>query len=266
MRFIHKTATATCSRWVSLALLVLALAGCKVESYPDPNDPQTAGERQADVILTALNEEYASLARRAERNEIDPAMVTPLLAEEARELADKIDASNITADNAFKFGQIYRTAEMWPQAQAQYEAAVQHAKETGNQDRLVNDRLQLARVLAHQGKVEEAIRIARESFEAPPGDKGAILPAVLYEIVPPARGHGKDSELGSLLQDAIAQHMLVVVDPTTIPGQAFAAAKPSHIRRAWDAAISLYVSADDEPKARAAIAEAENMLGSFARI
>jgi hypothetical protein len=105
------------------------------------------------------------------------------------------------------------------------------------------------------GQLPDAFKTARQAFNAAPEASAPILPAVLLEMVPAARGKGHDEELAELLEEAIGKHMATVVDPGTVAGVAFLAARPHHVRNAWRTIIEIY-----------AIRRSEEMLSDMRRL
>jgi hypothetical protein len=67
------------------------------------------------------------------------------------------------------------------------------------------------------------------------------------------------------LEDAIAIHERTVVDPETVEGMAFLAARPHHIRNAYALAIRLYEAGGREDLAEAARLRAASFLRSIGR-
>ncbi len=220
----------------SLLLGCLVLAGCRLGEIPDPNDPDQIHSVDLKMIQATLSDDYANLFSRQVKGEITEAQVHDLLVAEAKKYAAAIDVTQIDPDQAWQFGEILRTAEDWKKGAEVYKIATAAPVTV---DRKVNDTLRYAQCLAHLGKVPEAIKLTRSVFNVRPEDKGPILPAVLYEIVPPAEKSGHARELAQLLVDACREHLAVRVDVETMPGRAFLTARFTHIRRAADEALRL---------------------------
>ena len=218
------------------------LAGCRGGQLPDPNDPRQ-GKLSADTInrqMRALNE---GLAPRRFRGEITDEQWKELLARGAQELLQDTELDTVSPDEAWLYAEVLRTARQWKEAEPVLRVAVKHAKLTKNEDRRVNDSLRLAQALAEQGKVDEAIKVARSTFDVRPRDAVPVMMGTLYEIIPAARGKGKDVQLARLLQDAIAVHERAEVDPNTESGKLFLMARDRHIRQAWSTVVELYSDA-----------------------
>ena len=225
------------------------MAGCRFGTLPDPNDPREVGLMQAQVIRNRLKGLSDMLNARQAKGEITDLQTKEIIARHAQELVDTIDLNKVPASQAWEYGDIFLTAKQWPTAERILRVAVQKAP---SEDRRVNDTLRMAWAQAEQGKVKESIATARQVFDTDDANAGPILPAVLLQIVPAARGKGHDIQLGKLLEDAIAQHERVIVKPDTQAGLDFLLAKPFHIRDAWQRAAQLYQGAGAEELARRA--------------
>ncbi len=249
--------------WLSCLALALAAAGCQTGQLPDPN---------AEEGTLGLHPEYMKENLAALRRSLDQRVMNGLMTEEQRdevlerelkEMIDNIPITNIPPKKAWHYGDLFRDAGDWEDAYMCYDIARKSAE---SEDRRVNDNLRFAQSAGALGKVDEAIEAARSVFDAPPQDKAPILPAILYEVVPAAKGKGKDAELAKLLEEAIQQHQQVVVDAASQPGKDFLMAKPRHIELAWNSAIDLYQEAGDEAEARAAVRRAEEMKKNSASV
>lgn len=223
------------------------LIGCKIQHPPDPNDPANASLVEPEAIQNALRGVYESLDDRVRTKELTQYQLRDELRARAREFAKYLDLGSADPADAWRLGDIYRTAELWDKASEAFRAAV---KVAATPDRRVNDTLRLAQCEAKLGRPKEAVELARSVFDTPPGDKGAILPASLLEIAPAAMGKGADVPLADLLVDAVEQHLQTVVDTSTDPGKAFMQARPFHIRNAYDLASRLYARAGLAEKAK----------------
>lgn len=245
----------------SIAAFTL-LAGCHFVEFPDPNAHEA---RVIDpvIMIRNLKDLHASLQQRVDRGEISPEIKDAMVQKLAADFVKKLKVERINEHEAWLYADVLRQAGRWEDAYKALQIAV---KDPLTEDRRVNDSLQLARVAAHLGKVEEAIKIAKSTFDADPSNKAAILLAVYKEIVPEAKGKGHDTELAELVEGAIEQHSLVVVDPASDPGKAFIAAYSTHIHQAWNTVIMLYRSDGREDLMRRAIQKSEAMMstiGSF---
>ncbi len=249
-----------------LLLLALAAPGCKLRPPPDPNDPKDVGVLQIDVLQRNLRQASQAVNERVANGEITDEEGKKLLAESANKLLGSVDVGKINAVDAWKYGDLFKTAERWEQARQAYELAVATAAKAKNEDRRVNDSLRLALALAHLGKIDEAIEAARKTFVTPPSDKAPILMSVLYEVVPAAEGKGKDAELAALLEDAIQQHEKVIVNPDSDSGRSFLAAKRFHLEAAWEKVTSLLLSVGKRDEALEAAKRAKQFLANKQRL
>lgn len=227
--------------------LALALMGCHTATLPDPNDPVNASAANLEEVQTAIKGIYENLEARVESRQITQAQLHEELVKRTAEFANQIDLDSVPMAEAWRAGEIFRTAEQWPQAESAYTKATIHPLSS---DRRVNDTLHLALCRAHTGKIMDAITLPRTVFDTPAGDKGAILPAILLEIAPAVEGKGHDAELARLLVDAVKQHLMVVIDPRSDPGKAFLMARPYHIRNALDLASRLLWFAGHQDESR----------------
>lgn len=221
---------------------------------------------QPEVLQRNLKWASDMVNDRVAKEEITQDQARQYLSKYANQLIEKIDFDRMDSNQAWKYADVFRTAERWDLAQKALEVAVAHAEKTGNQDRRVNDTLRLAQAIAYQGKRKEAIDLARSVFDTRERDKAPILLAVIYEIAPAVRGHGLDVELASLVEDAIGQHLLVMIDPETEAGQSFLAAKWHHIRKGWELAVDLYRDANRDDLADAARERAAKMFENQGRL
>ena len=204
---------------------------------PDPNDPLQSREDGITLARSQLERLFWKLDEQVALKKITKQRADELLRERASELADGLRTAGISRRQSFEYGEVLRTAGRWEEAAASFRDAIETAGD--NEDRAVNARLRLAHCLAKMGQVAEAIRYARETFSASPGNKPPILMAVYLEIVPSVEFPDHEEELASLTRDAIYQHTQAVVFPETLPGQAFMNAKTHHLSNAWKLAISL---------------------------
>jgi len=250
-RFISRRAI-TCS-WTSLLVLAL-VAGCRNGKIPDPNDPPVGQIISGPVLASNVQDVMNNLDDRAFRGEITPQQRDEMLQRVVKQMLKGVDVPDIPEGEAWQFGDAYRIAGDWETAKILYEKAVKRAK---SKDRIVNDKLRLARALAHLGEVDKAIATARSTFDSGAKDKGPILMSVLYEIVPEGQGKGKDMALAKLIEDAIPQHKATIVDPNSEAGKAFLLARPLHEHKAWIKVAQLYQGIGREDLARKAIVSDE---------
>lgn len=224
-----------------MAALSLLLSGCHLSTFPDPNDPNGAGALQPEVLRRQVKGASDSLYARVTGGEIDDRTYRRLLAQYTDDLLKRIQIDRVDPAKAWEYGEVFRTGQLWDRAEKTYAIAM---KAAANDDRRVNDTLRHAEALAHLGRVEEAVKEARSTFDAPPTEKAPILFSVLYEIVPGGRGKGKDLLLAHLLEDAIAQSSMVQVDLKSDAGKAFMTALPHHQHNARELAARLYLDGD----------------------
>ncbi len=236
----------------------LCIVGCQVGAPPNPNSAKDVGLIAPEILKRNLRWAYEELERRKLHGEIDDKTEKKMLAQYARSLLSDAALERMPPDQAWQYGEVYRTAEQWPQAKRVFELAVQVAKDD---NRRVNDNLRLAQVLAKLGDVRGAIQHTRSTFNAVRSGKAPILLATLYEIVPAAEGQGHDVELAQLLEGAIQQHLETIVDPRTIPGRMFLLARRHHIHNAWDKVIDLYRKSGENGLAEEAQQSKDEMLG-----
>lgn len=241
--------------WIAFALIAV---GCQSPQLADPNDPKL-GALEPEVLRRSLKGASNAFLERRDRGEINDQQFQELMAMTASRLTQGIEVENTEPADAWEYGEVFRTARQWERAEAFLQKAVQHAIQTKNEDRRVNDLVRLAHVQVMQGKVKEGIETTRQSFDTPDEGAAPILPATLLEIVPNARGKGHDRELGYLLLDAVDCHTRTRVDPNSEAGNAFLNAKRHHVRNAFRAARMLFQYANDA----AGIAEVERRAQAF---
>ena len=85
-----------------------------------------------------------------------------------------------------------------------------------------------------------------------PGDPGPVLPTVLLQITPAVRGKGDDERLAKILEEAIHEHLRMVVNPNLDAGKAFLQARPFLIHKAWTTIEDLYDQSGHHDEAIAA--------------
>jgi tetratricopeptide (TPR) repeat protein len=244
-------ATKDIGRWLSpvAVLALLGAIGCQVPTIPNPNDPDDVGVVSAPVLKRNLVVASTFLYQRVDRGEITDEKAQQLLAATADKMIAHIDLKAIRPESAWEYGDVFRTARRWDLAEAAYTLAVKSAK---NDDRRINDTLRLAVCQAHLGKYEEAIKSAQSVLDAPVQESAPILPSILYELVPAARGHGRDTALADVLEQATKKHVATKVDPTSSAGRSFVSAAPHHLARAWGTIVDLYRADGKDDVAQAA--------------
>jgi len=245
-------------RWGFAVLALVSVVGCRTGTLPDPNDPAD-GPLSPEILARRLRATSDVLLNRVAKREISSRQYRELLALEADRLVKASSLDTVDPSTAWQYADVMRTARHWSEAERILKVAVRWATESKNEDRRVNDTLRLAQAQAQQSKVGEAIATARTAFDTAPESSAPILPATLYEIVPPAIGKGQDVELGRLLEDAARIHSRTEVDPKSEAGSAFLAARPHHLFRAYRSAAELYSRAGREDLAQAAMRQASGI-------
>lgn len=215
---------------------------------PDPNEPDRFGQRSIEVIEQEVKQFYSLLARAERRGRIDEATRDKMFRDFVVARAKSIRVDRISNRDAWRYGEIFRAARDWAGAEKIFAFAVKVAG--ANEDRRVNDSLRWAQAKAHLGQVDEAIQIARFTFDAPPGNKPPILFGVYLEIVPAARGKGYDAALAQLIRDAVEQSREAIVVPESAGGAAFLQTREYHIAQALKLADELAPSAAGESVSR----------------
>lgn len=238
-------------------LLVVAtvLGGCHVGSIPDPNIHGIGGA--PEIMRRNLAEAHRTFDTRVANGEISQAQKDQMIKELASEFLKGIDLDTVARRQAWQYGDVLRQAGRWEDAEKMLMRAVDNPE---NESRRINDSIQLARIQAHLGKVDEAIATVRTTFDSEPHEKAPILLGVLYEVVPEALNHGKDKQVALLLHDAIRQYEQVIVDPATDHGIAFFAAYPSHLTNAWNEVLRILSRAGDDQTMRQMVVESEQSL------
>ncbi|HXH60415.1 MAG TPA: hypothetical protein VNI20_03565 [Fimbriimonadaceae bacterium] len=248
-------------------LALIALAGCHFGQLPDPNAKAAKTSKYDGKALQAnVLQVNKMLTDRQVRGEIDGVAKRQILHRYIREQLQGVDKSKIPADQAWRFGDVYRQLDDWRSTNELYMEAVKVATENKDEDRRVNDSLRLAESMAHLGDVEGGIKEVRSTFDAAPTGKAPILMATLYEFAPAALGQGRDLDIARLLEDAIDQHMHTIVDPETEAGKDFMRARHYHVRRAWEAVIRIYRMQGTDEQLRSAIEQSDEMLRKFVSV
>lgn len=246
-----------------VAGLAVGMAGCHFGSLPDPNRIEEESPLNAKAMQDSIKEMYAVLGLRVRRGELTQEQSDKMIKEYVVNLAEDIDLQEVRDRDAWRYADILRQAGRYQESYDLYQRAVEKAD---GEDRRVNDSLQMARVCAMLKKHDEALKLARSTFDVEPAGKAPILMSVLYELVPAMQGQGKDLELAQLLQEAIGQHEATVVDPESQAGQAFIAVRPHHIQKGWTEAMKLYEAAGKPDLARKAIAASEAAAKKYANL
>lgn len=254
------------NRWRSGGLALAALlvmSGCHFSQLPDPNAQAGGLPMSGEVMQRNIGDLYATLGFRVRRGEITQDQSQQIIDRYVKKIAEEIEPETVPIAQAWRYGDILRQAGRWEDAYAVLSVALKNAKDD---DRRVNDALQLARVAAHLGKVDEAFSLVRGTFSAPAGAKAPILMSVLYEITPELAGKNRDVDTAKLLEEAIGQHRETIVDPASPAGRGFIAARPFHIARAWSEILRLYDKAGEADLARAAVERSEKMAKTYGNV
>ena len=241
--------------------LLLAAIGCSFGQIENANDAEAVGSYDGESIQSEVRQVDQLLNERLAKGEIDPEQKAKLLGDFIREALVEVDPAKIPDVQAWRFADVFRQAGDWETTNQLYERAVEVAS---TEDRRVNDTLRLAECKARLKDVEKGIELVRSTFSTPPGDKGPILMATLYEFAPAALGQGHDLEVAQLLEDAMAQHLQTYVDPESEVGKSFLNARLHHVQATWEVVLRIYHEQGDEDAMRAAIERADAMMSRFA--
>lgn len=242
---------------IAAALGLGCLGGCQSGTVPDPNAVGPALQREPEMMRRNLSDTYLALAERLQRGQLTPERLDRLLTEEARTLVRGIDVESVPREQAWQYGEVFRTAKLWPQTARLYARSLVHPP---NQGRLVHDSLRYAEALAKLGRIEECIAAAKRSLGTDAKFAVGVLLPVYLEIVPAAEGHGHDAELAVLIELAMAEHVRALADPSTPEGRAFFAARPHHLLAASRLAERLYQRSGLPEKAKALAAHTRKVL------
>lgn len=251
-------------RGALFAACLSLLAGCSFGTFPDPNDPKdVAPAEQADVFHRNMQLAADELDRRVQTGEITDGQRLDMLAQLADKDLSEGDPDRCAAKDAWIYADLMITAHRYADAIPLLKRAIDWATEVKNDDRRVNDSFRLARCYAETGKVPDALDLAQKVIDSHPGDPGPVLPSVLLQITPSARGKGHDGQLAKVLEEAIHEHMRMIVNPNSQAGKAFLVARPFLIRRAWSTIEELYDQSGEHDKALAAEKREIEMLKSL---
>jgi tetratricopeptide (TPR) repeat protein len=251
----------------TLAIVACLAVGCTSGTLNDPNDVAAAGPGTPAVIMKQLKSASDSLNARKAQREINDRQFRRLMSNIAKDYIAQAEDTTITDENASAWGQVYMSARDWKAAEPALLRAVELQRNVSVADfqglgQWVGNSLALASTQAHLGKVTEAIATTRSVFKVTPKAKAPILTSVLYDVVPAGFRQGADVQLAELLKDAIKQHQQVLVDPSTDGGRSFLAARPHHIRRAWEEIALLYASAGEREMAQEALDESHRVTSA----
>lgn len=246
----------------TLLLVALCAAGCRFGQYPNPNRVELANRYDGAALQQSVRALDDALTERMMKGQIDSETKKQVFQDYVREKLEGVELEKIPDDQAWRFADVYRQLEDWKTTDLLYTRAVDKAPD---EDRRVNDTLRLAEAKARLGDVPTGLLLARKTFDAQPGGKAPILMAVLYEFTPAALGQDMDIEVAQLLEEAMQQHLLTVVDPQTEAGRLFLEARPYHVQKAWEVVLRVYRLHGDQQMFRDAIERADAMQRRFAQ-
>lgn len=244
------------------ALLVFAVSRLHFGQLPDPNDKGDMGKLGPDEIRRNLKSASEGLEYHRMKGELTESQEAALMAKRADELLPMLDTSNVGAGKEWELGQIYVAARKWDLALAAYEIAVKNAPD---ENRRIQDTLQLARCQAHVGKVLEAVTTARSVFNAHPRDKAPILHAVLLEIFPAAKHKGFDDQILQLTRDAVQQSLQTIVDDR-YGGKLYLEVRPTLIRKAYGEMIKILRENGQREKIAPLLEEYKQVMDQLSRV
>lgn len=253
-------------RSLRIALLFVGMtfvSGCYIRQMPDPNQTGRGAIPPAYVMQRNIANSYAVLDKRVQKGELPAAARDRMIAGLVKTYADLIKVNEVPKKSAWRYADVLRQAGRWNDAESLLLTAVKIAPD---EDRRINDSLQLARVQAHLGKLDEAFSTVDAILDAKPEDGAPIMMSVLYELVPEAAGKGKDKQLAQLLQRSIEVHNKVVVDPDTVAGKDFLLARPMHVNRAWSKVMTLLSESGSKDDLRKAVEMQQKMSSGNASL
>lgn len=234
---------------VSLGLLGIALPALLPDGVPpDPNDFRQNPDDRAKILRSNVQELYGVLEQRVATGNATGEERDTILREEARRYASWLDRSGAKQSESFDLGELYRTAKAWPEAERQFQIAVDFYKGR-SEDLYVNSLLRLAHVRAEMGMNEGIADTIRRTYGAARGNKPPILLGVYLEIAPALARHKKYELAAQLIEEACGQHAQALVNLQSISGQIFMQARQYHLRQAAASARSLYIDAGQAEKA-----------------
>ena len=245
-----------------LLVASIAFAGCQFGQMPNQEDVE-ASAVGPEALQKRLGRARSTVDDRIRRRQLSREEGDEILREYVVSLLEDVDVETVSPDEAWIYGDLFRQVPDWQATYDLYSVAVEHAE---SEDRRVNDSLRLAEATAELGDVEEGIRLVRSTFDASAGGKGPILMATLYEFLPSARRPGMEIQLAALLEAAIEQHLMTVVDPSEDVGRLFLISREHHVREAWSQIILLYQAADEEERALGATVRYLEMMQRFATL
>lgn len=246
-----------------LSAVIVFLSGCSIQQLPDPNALTGLEIMDGRLMQRNIANAHARLDERVRKGQLSEEEKKQAMATLIHEYAKTIDVKKVPAKSAWRYADVLRQDGQWENAEILLEKAVEIAPD---EDRKVNDSLQLARVKAHLGKFDEAFQLVRLTFDAKREGSAPIMMAMLYEIVPEVEGKGKDVELAELLEETIYIHQSVIVDKESESGQAFLVSRPMHINKAWAKVIKLLESAGDRKKLEQAVKSQQDMVSGTEKI
>lgn len=214
---------------------IVVLGGCA--QLPNPNDLAIADPAdRVDSAYEIHQSVIAKLEYKVTQSEIGDSERGALIRDECADLLTTIDEKSVPPASAWKYADMLRVVEDWPKAEKFLAEAVKVADNPG---RKITDTIRLAHAMAKNGKVEESIKVIQPVLDASPQDGPLVLPAVLYEYIPAAKGHGFDKDLAKILDRAILCHKNSKVDVKSDEGRTFLMTSRYHIRKAEAEAATL---------------------------
>lgn len=235
-----------------LLVILVSLAGCKSAILRDPNDPNSVGVNQANVLEQDLKNASDSINVHVRKNLMSSKEGQIELQKYAGKLLDSVHQLVVFPNTAWKDADVMITAKRWADAASVLKIALAHP---ASEDRWVNDTLRLAHCDASLGKIPQAIALTKSTFKATPKWKWPVLYATYLQIVPAAlaHSHGDQLELAQLVKGAIHQHELAWGTMSKPKYVGWLEARQIQIDRAWAYVIKIYLSIGRKDLARQAI-------------
>ncbi len=244
-------------------MIALVLSGCYIQTLPDPNALSNREMMDGGLMQRNIAIAYAALDLRVQKGELTGEERNKAISVLVHEYAKTIDVKLVPSKSAWKYADVLRQDGQWEAAETLLMRAVEIAPD---EDRLVNDSLQLARVKAHLGKLDEAFALVKSTFDASKEGSAPIMMAMLYEITPEIEGKGRDVPLAKLLESTIEVHQSVVVDASTESGLAFLQSRPMHVEKAWTKVFQLLEKAGATKELDLAVKKQQDMIGEKSKL
>lgn len=257
--------------WWSVGVLLAGMFGMLFPMIlpdnvpPDPNDPLQNPADAITIVRKNLASLYFRLEYRRLRRQITVERRDELMREEAERAIAIVRRLGVKEEEKFEYGEILRTAREWEAGAEAFRESAAYFKGR-NVDLAINSLIRQAHCYAELGEAEKAVRTARETFSAPPGNKPSILLAVYLEIAPALYRVGKTEGLPELIEGAMRQHAEAVVDVNSTAGVAFEKARRYHIVQAAIFASQIYTDRGQTAKASAVMALADQLAPPVQRV